>query len=139
MVAFQSDVIIKNLYTSGQTLGPFLNNLVTYMTNGSCRDYRKCYHYGDMYFQFVGRENKVLGFSTTSKLNFEDLKSKIEKNSWHFLVGKFKPQDIIKPNIKNLLKLYGICSSFSINETVFNKEENYCKDIPKDKESFCGE
>ena len=128
LIAFPKDEFIKQL--NQQNVSEKLaNNFVEYLTEGTCKQYKKCYHSIDDYKKYIGLKNKVFGIAQNSVFNLSDLQVKIINNNWNIiLTGTYWTQSV-SLNISELLKLYGICVTQSMESTNWLIDGNICKNL----------
>ena len=106
----------------------FLDNIVIYLTNGICTDYRKCLRAVEDYKKYIGMKNQVLVVKCGSKFNLVELVNQIILNEWHVLVGCTFWSTRVTTDAQGLLNHYGICATRKSGFTDWNNKENICKD-----------
>ena len=133
-MAFPNDEIIRLIGRKEYEV--FHNNLASYLTNGKCKILYNCYNFMVNYKRQSRRQNHIFGVSDKF-LDFDNLVSLIEKQNWHFLIGKMTPNDPNEPIVQKLMNLYGICMGRSTGGTRLDYGGNYCSNVTNDKISVC--
>jgi len=110
--------------------------LASYLTNGNCTILKNCFGLIFGYKDHIGKQNRIFGVESSFS-QFDKLVNLIEKQNWNFLIGKWKPNDPIKPMMQKLMNLYGICMGRSAGVTQLDDGGNYCKNVTNDKISVC--
>jgi len=115
----------------------WINNIVKFVTNGSCINYLNCYSSIDDYKSFNGLKNRVIGVTDKSDFNYTNITNQITKNNWHFVIsGTFWTKNF-KDVVGKLMNLYGICPTALSGTTTWFIDGNICHNLTADQQTPC--
>jgi len=110
----------------------FINNIVKFVTNGSCINYLNCYSSIDDSASYKGLKNRVIGIINFWEFNYTDLTDQIRSNNWHFVVSGTFWINESRNGVMQLLSLYGICPTPFREDTTWFIDGNICQNLTVD-------